>query len=71
MGVSGCSKPVAWWLRRWRLTERIDVDTIVYLRRSYFDDETCRIEPIDNSFGPNCYPCLRNRPKMKVASPTR
>ena len=27
----------------------------------YFDDETCRLEPIDNPFGRNCYPCLRNR----------
>jgi hypothetical protein len=21
----------------------------------YFDDETCRLEPIDNPFGPKCY----------------
>ena len=26
----------------------------------YFDDETCPLEAIDNPFGPNCYPCLRN-----------
>ncbi len=22
----------------------------------YFDDETCRLEPIDNSFGPKLFP---------------
>ena len=28
----------------------------------YFDDETCRLEPIENPFGPkNCYPSARNR----------
>ena len=26
----------------------------------YFDDETCRLEPIANPFGRRCYPCLRN-----------
>jgi hypothetical protein len=26
----------------------------------YFDDETCRLEPIDNLFGPKVLPCLRN-----------
>ena len=26
----------------------------------YFDDETCRLEPIENPFGPECYLCLRN-----------
>jgi hypothetical protein len=37
----------------------------------YFDDETCRLEPIENPFRPesvtyvprmNCYPCVRNGP---------
>jgi putative transposase len=28
----------------------------------YFDDETCRLEPLQNPFGPKCYPCLRYKP---------
>ena len=26
----------------------------------YFDDETCRLEPIDNPFGPKVLPMSRN-----------
>ena len=26
----------------------------------YFDDETCRLEPIENPFVPKLFPCLRN-----------
>jgi len=42
-----------------------------------FDNETCRLEPIDNPFGPkvftyvlgmNCQPCDRNEPS-EVGSP--
>ena len=29
----------------------------------YFDDETCRLEPIDNPFGSKLLPMLRNRPR--------
>ena len=29
---------------------------------SHFDHETCRLEPLENSFGPKSYRCLRNKP---------
>ena len=29
--------------------------------QGYFDDETCRLEPIDDPFGAKCYPCARNK----------
>ncbi|MER8844133.1 hypothetical protein NKI94_05445 [Mesorhizobium australicum] len=28
----------------------------------YFDDEACRLEPLQNPFGPKCCPCLRYKP---------
>jgi type III pantothenate kinase len=28
----------------------------------YFDDETCRLEPLPYPFGPKCYLCLRYDP---------
>jgi hypothetical protein len=39
----------------------------------YFDDETWRLEPIDNPFGSKCYLCPRNellpvRPEWTVGS---
>ena len=40
--------------------ERIWLVTFMHYDLGYFDDETCRLEPIDNPFGPKCYPCLRN-----------
>ena len=52
--------------------ERIWLVTFMHYDLGYFDDETCRLEPIENPFGPkvlpmspagmNCYPCVRNRP---------
>jgi putative transposase len=30
----------------------------------YFDDETCRLEPIDNPFGPKVLAVLRNGPQF-------
>jgi hypothetical protein len=26
----------------------------------YFDDETCRLEPIEDPLARDCHPCLRN-----------
>ena len=54
-----------------QVSERIWLVTFMHYDLGYFDDETCRLEPIENPFGPkvlpmcsgiNCYPCVRNRP---------
>jgi putative transposase len=37
--------------------------TFIQYGLGYFDDETCRLEPIDNPFDPKCHPCDRNGPK--------
>jgi putative transposase len=51
--------------------ERIWLVTFMHNDVGYFDDETCRLEPIENPFGPqtvtcvcgiNRHPCDRNRP---------
>ena len=51
--------------------ERIWLVTFMQYDLGYFDDETCRLEPIENPFGPkvlpmcsgmNCHPCVRNGP---------
>ena len=42
--------------------EHIWLVTFMHYDLGYFDDETCRLEPIENPFGPkNCYPSARNR----------
>ena len=51
--------------------ERIWLVSFMQYDLGYFDDETCRLEPIENPFGPkvlpmsgmNCYPCDRNGPR--------
>ena len=52
--------------------ERIWLVTFMHYDLGYFDDETCRLEPIENPFGPkvlpmslgmNCHPCVRNGPE--------
>ena len=51
--------------------ERIWLVTFMHYDLGYFDDETCRLEPIENPFGPQtvtyvsgiiCHPGTRNRP---------
>ena len=51
--------------------ERIWLVTFMQCDLGYFDDESCRLEPIENPFGPkvlpmcsamNCDPCVRNGP---------
>jgi proline-specific peptidase len=52
--------------------ERIGRVTFMHYDLGYFDNETCRLEPIDNPFGPkvlpmcrnDCHPCDRNEPIM-------
>ena len=39
--------------------ERIWLVTFVHYDLGYFDDETCRLEPIENPFGPKCYHSAR------------
>ena len=36
--------------------ERIWLVTFMHYDLGYFDDETCRLEPIDNPFGPKVLP---------------
>jgi putative transposase len=38
--------------------ERIWLVTFVQHDLGYFDDETCRLEPIENPFGPKLLPLL-------------
>jgi putative transposase len=50
--------------------ERIWLITFMQYDLGYFEDETCRLEPIENPIGPkvlpmcpvgmNCYPCVRS-----------
>ncbi len=40
--------------------ERIWLVTFMHYDLGYFDDETCRLEPIDNPFGPKVLPMSRN-----------
>ncbi len=57
--------------------DRIWLVTFMQYALGYFDDETCRLEPIDNPFGPKivtyasgmmCHPCVGNRPKSAEPS---
>ena len=43
-----------------QVTDRIWLVSFMQYDLGYFDDETCRLEPIDNPFARTCYPCLRN-----------
>ncbi len=56
-----------------QVEDRIWLVSFMHYDLGYFDDETCRLEPIENPFGPtvlpmspagiNRYPCTRNRPQ--------
>ena len=39
-----------------QVSERIWLVTFVTTTWGYFDDETCRLEPIENPFGPKVLP---------------
>ena len=39
-----------------QITERIWLVSFMDYDLGYFDDETCRLEPIDNPFSPNVLP---------------
>jgi putative transposase len=39
-----------------QVSERIWLVTFMYYDLGYIDDETCRLEPIDNPFGPKVLP---------------
>jgi putative transposase len=39
-----------------QVSERIWLVTCVHYDLGYFDDETCRLEPIENPFGPKVLP---------------
>ena len=45
--------------------ERIWLVTFMHYDLGYFDDETCRLEPIDNPFGPKV---LRHQPARRLWS---
>jgi putative transposase len=38
------------------VSERIWLVTFMHDDLGYFDDETCRLEPIENPFGPKVFP---------------
>jgi hypothetical protein len=38
------------------VSERIWLVTFMHYDLGYFDDETCRLEPIENPFGPKVLP---------------
>ena len=40
----------------WQTDERIWLVTFMQYDLGYFDDETCRLEPIENPFGPKVLP---------------
>jgi hypothetical protein len=42
--------------------DRLWLVTFMQYDLGYFDDETCRLEPIENPFGAKCYLCRRNKP---------
>jgi len=45
----------------WRqVGERVWLVTFMQYELDNFDDETCRLEPIDNAFTRACYLCARN-----------
>lgn len=39
-----------------QVAERISLVTVMHDDLGYFDDETCRLEPIENPFGPKVLP---------------
>jgi putative transposase len=41
-----------------QVTERVWLVSFMHYDLGYFDDETCRLEPIDNPFGPSVLPML-------------
>ena len=43
-----------------QVSDRIWLVTFMLKDLGYFDDETCRLGPIENPFGPKVYLCLRN-----------
>ena len=45
-----------------QVSERIWLVTFMHYDLGSFDDETCRLEPIETSLVQPCYPCLRNNP---------
>ena len=45
-----------------QVTDRIWLVSFMDYDLGYFDDETCRLEPIEIPSGPKCYLCLRNNP---------
>ena len=49
--------------------ERIWLVTFMQYDLGYFDDETCRLEPIENPFGPKCYLCPRRRNELLPTCP--
>ena len=51
--------PAALYTRLTQVGERIWLVTFMQYDLGYFDDEMCRLEPIDNPFARKCYLCHR------------
>jgi hypothetical protein len=45
--------------------------SFMHYELGYFDDETCRIEPIANHSAQRCYPCARYKPSPVCPEWTR
>jgi putative transposase len=43
-----------------QVDDHIWLVTFMHYNLGYFDDETCRLEPIDIPSARHCYPCPRN-----------
>jgi len=46
--------------------ERIWLVTFMHYDLGYFDDETCRLEPIENPFGPKVLPVFNPSPQRSL-----
>ena len=51
--------------------ERIWLVTFMQYDLGYFDDETCRLEPIENPFGPKLLPMCSERTVTHVSGKNR
>ena len=51
--------------REAQVGERIWLVTFMQYDLGYFDDETCRLEPIDNPFGPKVLP-MCSAPSVRI-----
>jgi len=54
-----------------QVSDRIWLVSLMDYDLGYFDDETCRLEPIENPFGPKGLPMSPEWPRQDWAQPSR